>query len=471
MKSVVLTFCAQKKASNLSKEIIFAGLLTNSLELVNNTDNKGRFKTVFRSLKYRNYKLFFSGQSISLIGTWMQRIAMPWLVYHMTGSPLLLGVVSFTGQIPTFILSPVAGVLTDRWNRYKVLIFTQIISMVQAVLLAVLCLTGVIRIWEIIVLSTILGCVNAFDVPSRHSFVIDMVEKKEDLGNAIALNSLMFNGARLIGPSIAGIMLATTSEGVCFLLNAISYIFVIISLLMMRLNVKVIHRKDERILDELGEGFRYTFGFAPIKHLLILLSISSLMGMSYTVLMPVFAKEILHGGSHTYGFLMGAAGFGALIGALFLASRKSVLKLGRIVPSSAILFGAGLLGLSFSRIFPISLVLMIFIGLGMMMQTAASNTIIQTITDDDKRGRVMSFYSMAIMGTAPFGSLLAGGLAKVIGTPWTIFIGGLASIIGALFFLRKLPELRAVVRPVYVKMGIIREVAEGIQTAADSENR
>lgn len=240
---------------------------------------------------------------------------------------------------------------------------------------------------------------------------------------------------------------------------------------MMRLNVKVIHRKDERILDELGEGFRYTFGFAPIKHLLILLSISSLMGMSYTVLMPVFAKEILHGGSHTYGFLMGAAGFGALIGALFLASRKSVLKLGRIVPSSAILFGAGLLGLSFSRIFPISLVLMIFIGLGMMMQTAASNTIIQTITDDDKRGRVMSFYSMAIMGTAPFGSLLAGGLAKVIGTPWTIFIGGLASIIGALFFLRKLPELRAVVRPVYVKMGIIREVAEGIQTAADSENR
>jgi len=343
--------------------------------------------------------------------------------------------------------------------------------MVQAVLLAVLCLTGVIRIWEIIVLSTILGCVNAFDVPSRHSFVIDMVEKKEDLGNAIALNSLMFNGARLIGPSIAGIMLATTSEGVCFLLNAISYIFVIISLLMMRLNVKVIHRKDERILDELGEGFRYTFGFAPIKHLLILLSISSLMGMSYTVLMPVFAKEILHGGSHTYGFLMGAAGFGALIGALFLASRKSVLKLGRIVPSSAILFGAGLLGLSFSRIFPISLVLMIFIGLGMMMQTAASNTIIQTITDDDKRGRVMSFYSMAIMGTAPFGSLLAGGLAKVIGTPWTIFIGGLASIIGALFFLRKLPELRAVVRPVYVKMGIIREVAEGIQTAADSENR
>jgi MFS family permease len=385
----------------------------------------------------------------------------------MTGSTLLLGVVCFAGQIPTFLLSPVAGVLTDRWSRYRVLLFTQIVSLVQAAVLAGLCLTGVIQIWHIVVLSIILGCINAFDVPSRHSFVIDMVEKKEDLGNAIALNSLMFNGARLIGPSVAGIMLATTSEGICFLLNAISYIFVIISLLMMRLHLKVTQRKDERILNELGEGLRYAFGFAPIKHLLILLSISSLMGMSYTVLMPVFAKEILHGGSNTYGFLMGAAGLGALMGALFLASRESVLKLGRVVPASAILFGVGLIILSFSRIFPLSLVLMIFIGLGMMMQTAASNTIIQTITEDDKRGRVMSFYTMAVMGTAPFGSLMAGGLAKVIGTPWTIFIGGIACIIGALFFLKKLPELRTIVRPIYVKLGIIPEVAEGIQSASD----
>ena len=385
----------------------------------------------------------------------------------MTGSALLLGVVVFAGQIPTFLLAPVAGVLTDRLSRYRVLLVTQIISMIQAAVLALLCLTGVIQIWQIVVLSTVLGCVNAFDVPSRHSFVIDMVEKKEDLGNAIALNSLMFNGARLIGPSIAGVILAVAGEGICFLLNAISYIFVIISLLMMKLHIKETKKKDTLILKELGEGFRYTFGFAPIKHLLILLSVSSLMGMSYSVLMPVFAKEILHGGSHTYGFLMGAAGFGALLGALFLASRQSVLKLGRIVPASAILFGAGLLGLSFSRIFPISLVLMIFIGLGMMMQSAASNTILQTITDDDKRGRVMSFYTMAIMGTAPFGSLMAGALAKVIGTPGTIFIGGLASIIGALFFLRKLPELRKVVRPIYVKMGIIPEVTEGIQTASE----
>jgi MFS family permease len=431
--------------------------------------NEDRFKTIFRSLQYRNYRLFFTGQSVSLIGTWMQRIAMPWLVYHMTGSALLLGVVGFAGQIPTLILSPVAGVLTDRWSRYKVLLITQIVSLVQASVLAWLCLAGVIQIWEIVVLSVILGCTNAFDVPARHSFVIDMVENKEDLGNAIALNSLMFNGARLIGPSIAGVMLASTSEGVCFLLNAISYIFVIISLMRMRLQLTQIHKKEERILKELGEGLRYTFGFAPIKHLLILLSISSLMGMSYSVLMPVFAKEVLHGGSHTYGFLMGAAGFGALMGALFLASRKSVLKLGRIVPASAILFGSALLGLSFSRLFPVSLVLMIFIGLGMMMQTAASNTILQTITDDDKRGRVMGFYSMSIMGTAPFGSLIAGGLAKLIGTPWTIFIGGFVTIIGALFFLKKLPELRTLVRPVYLRMGIITEVATGIQAASETE--
>jgi MFS family permease len=426
-----------------------------------------RFRIIFRSLKYRNYRLFFMGQSISLIGTWMQRIAMPWLVYNISGSVLLLGVVGFVGQIPSFVLSPVAGVLTDRWSRYRVLLFTQIISLLQAGILAWLCLSGQIEIWHIVVLSILLGCVNAFDVPARHSFVIDMVEKKEDLGNAIALNSLMFNGARLIGPSVAGIMLATTSEGVCFFVNAISYLFVIISLLMMRLRIKEIKATGTRILYELKEGLNYTFGFAPIKHIIILLSVSSLMGMSYSVLMPVFAKEILHGGSHTYGFLMGAAGFGALLGALFLASKKTVLKLGRIVPASALLFGFGLIILSFSKYFILSLVLMIFIGMGMMLQTAASNTILQTITEDDKRGRVMSFYSMAIMGTAPFGSLLSGWLAKVIGTPGTLLTGGIATILGALVFLRKLPELRGLVRPIYVKMGIIPETYSGKKKVAE----
>lgn len=426
-----------------------------------------RFKIVFRSLQYRNYRLFFSGQSISLIGTWMQRIAMPWLVYHMTGSALLLGVVGFAGQIPTFLLSPVAGVLTDRWNRYRVLLVTQIISMIQAIILTWLCLSGAIQIWHIVVLSIALGCINAFDIPSRHSFVVDMIEKKEDLGNAIALNSLMFNGARLIGPSIAGVMLATTGEGACFLLNAVSYVFVIISLLMMNINkIKAVTKKS-LILKELKEGLDYTFGFPPIRHLILLLGLVSLMGMSYSVLMPVFAKEILHGGSNTFGFLMGAAGFGALLGALFLASRQSVLKLGRIVPAAAILFGTGLIVLSFTRIFPLSLFLMVFIGLGMMLQAASTNTILQTITDDDKRGRVMSFYTMAIMGTAPFGSLMAGALAKIIGTPNTILSGGIVCIIGALVFLRKLPDLKILVRPIYVKMGIIPEVASGIQDASE----
>ena len=404
---------------------------------------------------------------MSLIGTWMQRIAMPWLVYHMTGSALLLGVVSFAGQIPTFLLSPFAGVITDRFNRYKVLLITQIFSLVQAFILAILALTGTIQMWHIVTLSIVLGCINAFDVPSRHSFVIEMVEKKEDLGNAIALNSMMFNGARIIGPSIAGLMLATAGEGICFLINAISYIFVIASLLMMHVKPREIPEKENHLLKELKEGLDYTFGFAPIKHLILLLAVVSLMGSSYQVLMPVFVKEVLHGGSQTFGFLMGAAGLGALLGAIFLASRESVLKLGRIIPAAAGLFGAGLIIMSFIKVYPITLILMVLIGLGMMMHTAASNTILQTITEDDKRGRVMSFYTMAIMGTAPFGSLIGGFLAKTIGTPETILIGGASCVIGALFFLKKLPELRNIVRPVYVKMGIIPEVATGIQTASE----
>jgi len=430
-------------------------------------DLSSRFKTIFRSLKYRNYRLFFSGQSISLIGTWMQRIALPWLVYDLTGSAFLLGIVGFAGQIPTFILAPVAGVLTDTWSRYKVLVVTQIVSMILAGILAWLSLAGIIHIWSIIVISIGLGCVNAFDVPARHSFVIEMVEKKEDLGNAIALNSLMFNGARLIGPSVAGIMLAFTSEGVCFLINAVSYIFVIVSLLMMHVPEKKAREKKVQILKDMKEGLNYTFGFAPIKYIILLLGLVSLMSSSYQVLMPVLAKEVLHGGSNTYGFLMAATGFGALLGALYLASRETILKLGRIIPLATLLLGTGLIVLSFSTIFLFSIVLMVFIGLGMMIQAAASNTILQTVTDDDKRGRVMSFYTMAIMGTAPFGSLMGGGLANIIGTPAMIMLGGAASVTGALFFLRKLPELKNIVRPVYIRMGIIPEVATGIQSASE----
>jgi len=430
-------------------------------------DFSSKLKTIFRSLQYRNYRLFFGGQSISLIGTWMQRIAMPWLVYHLTGSAFLLGLVSFAGQIPTFLLAPLAGVVTDKFSRYRVLLITQVISLLQALILALLSLAGVIQIWHIVVLSIALGCVNAFDVPSRQSFVVEMVEKKEHLGNAIALNSMMFNGARLIGPSIAGLILATAGEGICFLINAVSYIFVVVSLLSMKIQKKKIIRKSGNVLNDMKEGFRYTFGFAPIKHLLILLGVVSLMGSSYQVLMPVFAKEILHGNSSTFGFLMGAAGVGALAGAIFLASRETLIKLGRIIPAASAMFGAGLVVLSFTKYFSVSLLLMIIIGLGLMLQTASSNTILQTITDDDKRGRVMSFYTIAIMGTAPFGSLLAGSLAKVIGTPHTILIGGISCIAGAFLFYKKLPELKKIAHPVYVKMGLIPEIVTGIQTASE----
>jgi MFS family permease len=433
----------------------------------NNRSNSTSLKIIFRSLRYRNYRLFFGGQGISLVGTWMQRIAMPWLVYHLTGSALLLGVVGFAGQIPTFFLAPVAGVLTDRWNRYHVLIATQVVAMIQALILALLYFAGTIEIWHIVVLSTLLGCINSFDVPARQSFVIDMVEKKEDLGNAIALNSLMFNGARLIGPSVAGVMLASSGEGICFLINGLSYLFVIASLLLMKVVLKKTGKAHYHVLKDLKEGFSYTFGFAPIKYLILLLALVSLMAMPYSVLMPVFAKEVLHGGSRTFGFLMGAAGFGALIGALFLASRKTVLRLGRIIPIAAVIFGAGLIAFSLSRNFELSVILMVITGTGMMLHTAASNTILQTIVDDDKRGRVMSFYTMAIMGTAPFGSLMAGGLAKILGTPNTIIVGGISCIIGAFIFLRKLPELKRLTHPLYIKLGIIPEVLSGIQSASE----
>lgn len=425
------------------------------------------FKIIFRSLQYRNYRLFFTGQTLSLIGTWIQRIALPWLVYRLTGSAFLLGVVGFAGQIPTFLLAPFAGVLADRWSRYHILIATQILAMIQALVLASLFFTGAIEVWHIILLGVFLGFVNAFDMPARQSFVVEMVENREDLGNAIALNSSMVNSARLLGPSIAGVLIAATSEGTCFLLNGLSYLFVIASLLMMKVTPRKVKTLDTQVLQGLKEGFSYAFGFAPIRSIILLLGLVSLMGMPYAVLMPVFAKEILHGDSHTFGFLMGASGIGALTGALCLASRKSVLGLGKIIPLSAAIFGFGLIAFSLSRLFLLSLILMLISGLGMIMQMAASNTIIQTIVDDDKRGRVMSFYMMAFIGTAPFGSLLAGGLASSLGAPNTLMIGGVSCILGAVTFARKLPDLRKMVHPIYVRLGIIPEVASGIQTATE----
>ena len=425
------------------------------------------FGSTFRSLSYRNYRLFFGGQSISLIGTWIQRIALPWLVYRLTGSAFLLGVVGFAGQIPTFILAPFAGVLADRWNRYRLLIATQVLFMIQALILSVLFFFGSIQVWQIVILSVIAGCINAFDVPSRQSFVIEMVGKKEDLGNAIALNSSMVNAARLLGPSIAGVLIASAGEGVCFLINGLSYIFVIISLLFMKGNFNTRKKPQSDIMKELKEGFAYTFGFVPIKAIILLLALASLVGMPYTVLMPVFAKEVLHGGSHTFGFLMASSGVGALIGALYLASKKNILGLCKLISLSAAIFGLGLVGFSFSRIFPLSLLLLVIVGMSMMLQMASSNTILQTIADDDKRGRVMSFYTMAFMGIAPFGSILAGSLASLIGVTYTLLGGGIICIAGALVFARKLPVLNELVHPIYVKLGIIPEVARGIQSATE----
>ena len=432
-----------------------------------NIDSAGkRFKHVFRALKHRNYRLFFGGQSISLVGTWMQQIALSWLVYRLTNSPFLLGIVGFIGQIPTFLFSPFAGVFADRHNRRNMLVVTQALSLVQALVLTFLILTNNIHVWQIVLLSGLLGIINSFDIPIRQSFTVEMVENREDLANAIALNSSMVNAARLIGPSIAGILIATVGEGMCFLLNAISYVPVIISLLLMKVPKKDVNSQARDIFLELKEGVSYAFNFSPIKHILLLLALVSLMGVPYQVLMPVFAKDIFHGGAHTLGFLVAMSGIGALIGAIYLAARKSVLGLSRIIVYSAAFFGLGIIAFSLSRLLWFSMLLLLLCGFGMMVQMASSNIVLQTIVDEDKRGRVMSFYTMSFMGMSPFGCLLAGSLASRIGATNTLLFGGAFCILGAIIFAFKLPSIRKKIHPIYAKKGIIPEVATGIQSAA-----
>lgn len=418
-----------------------------------------------RALSHRNYMLFFSGQSISLIGTWMTRIATSWLVYRLTHSAALLGVVSFAGQVPTFIFAPFAGVWVDRLNRHKVLVVTQTLAMIQSFGLAVLALMHVINVWEILALQAFQGLINAFDTPARQSFVIQMVEDKEDLSSAIALNSSMVNMARLIGPSIAGIIIATVGEGYCFLIDGFSYLAVIASLLAMTVAQQRIERHQDTPLQQLREGWSYVSQFAPIRSILLLLALMSFMGMPYVVLMPVFAASILHGGPHTLGFLMGLSGVGALAGAFSLGMRKSILGLGKAIPIAGALFGASLIAFANSRTLWISMLLMLAVGYGMMTQMASSNTILQTIVDDDKRGRVMSYYTMAFMGMAPFGSLMAGTVAAKVGAPATLTFSGLCCIVGALLFAMKLPAIRRLVRPIYVELGIIPEIAASMQNA------
>src|ERR1700734_1686132 len=414
-----------------------------------------RFSHAWRAMRGRNFRLFFGGQSISLIGTWMARLATSWLVYRLTGSAFLLGIVGFAGQIPTFLLAPFAGVWVDRLNRRNVLIVTQILAMVQSFALAALTLTKHITIHEIIWLSAFQGMINAFDMPGRQAFLVEMVEDKQDLGNAIALNSSMVNMARLVGPSLAGMVIAISGEGSCFLVDGISYLAVIASLYAMRLHAAAIKRTTDSVLMQLKEGWAYVSGFAPIRTILLLFAVVSLMGWPFTVLMPVFAGTILRGGPHTLGFLMAAVGVGALISAISLAVRKTVLGLGKMIPLSTAAFGAGLIFFGMSRTLWLSLLLMLVCGLGLMQQMAASNTIIQTIVEESKRGRVMSFYTVAFVGMAPFGSLLAGTLANWIGAPRTVMISGACCIVGALWFATRLRLVRSLIRPIYRDLGIL----------------
>jgi MFS family permease len=379
----------------------------------------------------------------------------------------MLGVVGFAGQIPGFILGPFAGAYLDRWNRHRVLVTTQAISMVQSFALATLTLTGHITVETIILLNAVQGVVNAFDMPARQTFLVTMITDKEDLANAIAMNSSMFNAARLVGPSVAGIIIAASGEGMCFLIDGFSYLAVLIALMSMQnLHQPQQTRRDVTVISQFMEGWHYVFGFRPIRSLIVLVAFVALFGVPFSVLMPVFATVVFGGGPNTLGLLMTAVGVGALVGALWLASRKSVVGLGRIILISTAMFSVGLVMFSFSRVLWVSLVTLAVAGCGMMVTMASSNTVIQTIVDEEKRGRVMSFYTMSFLGTAPFGSLVAGSLSARFGAPHTVLVSGLLCFGAAIWFSRELPAIRRVVRPIYIRMGILPEVATGLQTAS-----
>jgi MFS family permease len=412
-----------------------------------------KWATTLRALRHRNFQLFFSGQLISLTGTWMQSVAQAWLVYRMTKSALLLGSVGFASQIPVFLIAPIGGIAADRSNRQRLVIATQVFSMILAGILALLTLSGHVQVWHIFVLAALLGVVNAFDIPGRQSFLIDMVGK-EDLMNAIALNSSMFNGARVVGPAVAGILVAKIGEGWCFAANAISYIAVIIGLLLM--NVHSTPRISKHSpLEDIVEGFRWVNHTRIIRALLLLIGLVSLVGMPYTVLMPVFADKILHGGARGLGILMGATGVGALFGALTLAAKTGGVKgLGRWVTITCATLGISLFCFSFSTSFWLSAALLLPAGYSMMLQMACSNTLIQTMVPDRLRGRVMSLYSMMFMGMAPFGAFFGGALAHRIGAPITVAVGGVACVLGAIWFGRALPELRIEARRLIVAQGL-----------------
>ncbi len=434
-------------------------------ESKNNTRWGLRF--TFRALSGRNYRLFFIGQGTSLVGTWMQQVAIGWLVYRLTHSPFLLGAVSFAGQIPNLFLTPFGGVLADRLDRRRVQIVTQVLSLIQAMILAVLTLTGLVSIGHVIILALFIGIVNAFDMPMRQSFVVEMVERREDLGNAIALNSFLFNGARLIGPAIAGIVIAASGEGLCFLLNAVSYLAAIVALGLMRLPRCIRDNKPTNIFEGLREGFHYAYTSVPIRSILLLVTFQSLFAMSFIVVMPVIARDVLRGGPGTMGLLVTSMGIGALTGAIYLASRRSVWGLVRLIAIAVGIFGSALILLAWSRVLWLSATFMVILGLGMIAQMASSNTVLQTLVDDERRGRVMSLYTLSFMGLAPFGSLLMGGIVARFGVTLALSASGAFCIIAAVVFASQLPALHRAILPIYISKGILPPVSPEVEPAVD----
>jgi len=414
---------------------------------------RSRYAQVARSLRHRNFQLFFSGQLISLIGTWMQSVAQAWLVYRLTGSSLLLGSVSFASQFPVFLFAPIGGTFADRHNRHRIVVATQTASMLLAFVLAWLTLSARVQVWHIFVLAALLGMVNAFDIPARQAFLVDMVGK-EDMMNAIALNSSMFNGARIIGPAIAGVVVARIGEGWCFFANAVSYVAVILGLLLMRLRPQEAAARTASTLDNIIEGFQWVRRTAPIKAMLWLLGLVSLVGMPYAVLMPIFADQILHSGARGLGLLMGATGIGALLGALTLALKEGLRGLGKWVAVCSVGFGASLILFAASRHFWLSAAFLVPVGFTFMVQMAASNTLIQSMVPDQLRGRVMAVYSMMFMGMAPVGAFLAGAMAQHLGAPLTLAIGGAACIAGSSIFAARLPGLRAEARELIIAQAV-----------------
>jgi MFS family permease len=415
----------------------------------------GSLSHAWRALRHRNFKLFFFGQGISVIGNWMTKLATSWLVYRLTHSVLLLGVVSFAGQIVSFALGPFAGVWVERLNRRKLLVATQVAAAVQSLALAALTLAHRITLWEIIALTALQGMINAFDMPGRQSFLVQMVDDRNDLSNAIAINSSIANGARLVGPALAGLVIGALGEGWCFLIDGLSYFAVIASLLLMRIKPTQLQCHATTMLEQMREGWDYVRTFCPIRTILLLFALISLMGYSYAVLLPVFAAQVLHGSATTLGWLTGASGVGALTSALSLAVRKSVVGLTRMVQIAAATLGTALILFGFSHTLWLSLLLMVFVGFGLMQCASASNTIIQSLVTEDKRARVMSYYTMAFFGASPFGSLFAGTLAHRIGAPHTVMVTGAFCIAGSLWFTLELPKVRAVIQPIYQQMGLL----------------